>query len=464
MARLYTQSQYPDHNQWRIRLCLLAAFVSFLLYLTACGQTSPPATPYVSQVALSKPENGITPTLLSVDLPLSSVPEMLLSSANPNVYLTVGSPLLATEGRPMQIWQVNIENATTQLVYQAPRHVSPTDKALIPSAVAEDIRGYLERYTDPMYPNFATLLLNTKIGSLSLSPNKQYLCWKEVYDWCPGNYCFGASRIKVLHLDHGILEIDLPASWHISSLTWAPDSQAIAFTERYSSPDGSVEHKLKLLDVSSGKVTTVGSGTDPAWAPDSQRLAVTNLFSHASSIEVISLRNHVSQTTVVSQVWTYVSSLTWSPDGSMIAFAGSTSRDGGRDGLPIYTVNLRTHEVVTLTESVDFHFFSSPRWSPNGKWIAANAKETYGIRWDHLVIVDSQSGEVVAELPLRHNISDWEWSDDCRSILLTDETPQTEEGIGVFQVPGGDLFALPIPEALREGLRDRSLYLSGATW
>jgi Tol biopolymer transport system component len=60
----------------------------------------------------------------------------------------------------------------------------------------------------------------------------------------------------------------------------------------------------------------------------------------------------------------------WSPDGNSLVFAG-------RPSTAIHVLDLRTHEVTMLPGSEGLF---SPRWSPNGRYIAAMPTGRHGVR------------------------------------------------------------------------------------
>ncbi len=62
----------------------------------------------------------------------------------------------------------------------------------------------------------------------------------------------------------------------------------------------------------------------------------------------------------------------WSPDGSKIVFAGSVDTESSL----IRVLDLTSHEISNLPESKGYY---SPRWSPDGRYIAAMSAKTDGI-------------------------------------------------------------------------------------
>ena len=62
----------------------------------------------------------------------------------------------------------------------------------------------------------------------------------------------------------------------------------------------------------------------------------------------------------------------WSPDGSKIVFAGRVDIESS----VIHVFDLASHEISNLPESQGYY---SPRWSPDGRYIAALSAKTDGI-------------------------------------------------------------------------------------
>jgi Tol biopolymer transport system component len=64
----------------------------------------------------------------------------------------------------------------------------------------------------------------------------------------------------------------------------------------------------------------------------------------------------------------------WSPDGETIAFGGTPAAP---PRIPIRILDLKTHQVSTLPDSDDLF---SPRWSPDGRYMAAMPYDSLGLK------------------------------------------------------------------------------------
>ena len=110
----------------------------------------------------------------------------------------------------------------------------------------------------------------------------------------------------------------------------------------------------------------------------------------------------------------------WSPDGREIAF--STSSDVGRDrNSTIRILDVASQRVTTLPGSVGMF---SPRWSPDGKSIAADAFDVSSIR---VFNTKTQQWSTIHQGLLGWFL----WSKDSQSMFLLKYT----EDPGVYQIP-----------------------------
>jgi len=102
----------------------------------------------------------------------------------------------------------------------------------------------------------------------------------------------------------------------------------------------------------------------PHWSPDGKQIAYASTKAGGAwKLSLVSVNGgdaHEMLPETGSQI-----DANWSPDGERLMF-GEYNRD--QNGLKIRTLNFKTHEITTIPGS-DGLF--SPRWSPDGKYVAA---------------------------------------------------------------------------------------------
>jgi Tol biopolymer transport system component len=178
-------------------------------------------------------------------------------------------------------------------------------------------------------------------------------------------------------------------------LEWSPDGERIAFVR---------EGELWTIPPAGGEPTEIISGSSPAWSPDGGSLAYHKQGLMTSMARVYVMTNSIPPDSLLA----YGGNPDWSPDGGAIALdhftwwewpveelliipaaGGDTeqivgfgqhpdwSPDGNRiafctqscNRLGIWTACPDGDSLLQLT--TEYHW--SPRWSPNGKWIAYHA-------------------------------------------------------------------------------------------
>lgn len=209
----------------------------------------------------------------------------------------------------------------------------------------------------------------------------------EVQTLAPGAHSFASF--------HGIysnahrLEQTRDGRW----LAWV-DTEGRLWRAR---PDGS-----ELLQLTPSELQAFSAH----WSPDGSRLAMmARMSSGAWSIYQVLADGSDLQRVLEAQ--TNAADPTWSPDGQQLAF-GLTPDLLGKDAAPrnIQILDLRSHKLTVLPQS-DGLF--SPRWSPDGRFIAALSLDQKQLR-----LYNTQSKQW--STLVTRSVADPVWSDDSQFI------------------------------------------------
>jgi len=244
---------------------------------------------------------------------------------------------------------------------------------------------------------------------------------------------------------------------------WSPDGKSLAYVRlplRFyrgtaSTPDAGVF----LLTFEGGKsseqpllpASAWGSG-QPSWSPDGRRIAFVNpvmpgreggAITGTLSLVTVSTRA-VETFPITISVGLVDTSVSWSPDGSAVAFIaprGVITSAPGRTDVPenlpsaawIYNLSDRALSMVAEEASL-------VQWSPAGDWLAyANTENANGI---HLVHPDGTGDRALLD---RGYATDLAWSPDG-SRLAACGWMEGEDQVGVafFSLADGNVAAYPL--------------------
>src|ERR1051325_10117820 len=126
------------------------------------------------------------------------------------------------------------------------------------------------------------------------------------------------------------------------------------------------------------------------------------------------------------------SSISWSPDGTRIAFMSNHADDPDRDpAAQLFVADAQAGVMEKLLTTPDNRASRTrPEWSPDGKWIAfleSDEKKYGAYSMEHLMIVPSDGSappaRVAASEALDRGVSQPRWSDDGKNIyaIVTDD-------------------------------------------
>lgn len=176
-------------------------------------------------------------------------------------------------------------------------------------------------------------------------------------------------------------ELHQLGSVEAAHITWSPDGTTLAYTGDEREPgtrelwlvDGDGTNQ-RLLVADLGEAN---QGIGPVWSPAGDRIAYQRLDTgFAESHEVVLVNVAEGTETVIKPPKTedgawYPFTVTWSPDGTTLLYAG-WSQDGGPVSVPggVIAVPADTpSDVTVLTDAIDpVPNYYSHRWSPIQMW------------------------------------------------------------------------------------------------
>jgi Tol biopolymer transport system component len=162
----------------------------------------------------------------------------------------------------------------------------------------------------------------------------------------------------------------------------------------------------------------------PRWSPDGKQIA---FFGHppGEHFQIYLISAEGGSPELLYHNDTNLADPSWSPDGKSLAFGENSLNN---QGSAIYTLDLKTRVATKLPGSDGLY---SPRWSPNGRYIAAIPLDSL-----RLMIFDrtTQKWSELAKLFVAYP----NWSRDGRYIYF-DGTQDNKESIFRVQVSDGKL-------------------------
>lgn len=127
-------------------------------------------------------------------------------------------------------------------------------------------------------------------------------------------------------------DVKVPDQGEINHLRWAPDGSTLAFTLTRMGRDPGPA--LMVVDPTSGAVRQLVRGNvgDLAWTPDSSGITVITLEEGGGAIVTLDAKSgEIRETVPDAKDASCKRGLTWSPDGSILAWGGPGLREGCGD-------------------------------------------------------------------------------------------------------------------------------------
>lgn len=200
--------------------------------------------------------------------------------------------------------------------------------------------------------------------------------------------------------------------------TWSPDGKKIAF----SSYRGGTNSQIYVMDADGSNVealTTRGSNFSPTWSAYGSQIAFTD------GHQLFTMNSDGSNVNMITLYDTGLYGLSWSPDGTKIAF---TSDIPGK-GAAIFTIDTSDWKTSQLTDGTRD---SQPSWSPDSKQIAFISDRldpcdpTKTVCYSSIFIMDADGTNPHVVVTDNYTNILPVWSPDGAHISFTKETWQQE--------------------------------------
>ncbi|MXY01925.1 MAG: hypothetical protein F4190_09450 [Acidimicrobiales bacterium] len=192
-----------------------------------------------------------------------------------------------------------------------------------------------------------------------------------------------------IQLTSGAVEDDYP--------TWSPDGRKLVF-ERHSWEHN--EWYIVTMDADGGNPVDVnrksGGGSTPAWSPDGSQIAFDSpwgghlavMDADGTNAMLLPLKDSAGAQIAVFPL----SKLSWSPDGTRLAFSMYETRDGRTVAWEsnIAVLEISTGEIIQVTGMEGQE--NNPAWSPDGQRILFNTSQVVDRvnRANHIFVVGAE--------------------------------------------------------------------------
>ncbi|MEP7336904.1 MAG: S9 family peptidase [Acidobacteriota bacterium] len=329
---------------------------------------------------------------------------------------------------------------------------------------------------------FDDLISMKRVADAQVSPDGKWVAY--VVNTIDKQANRGSRSIRVVPVTGGEAKQLITSTGNNDTPRWSRDGKWVAFL---STREGSPQIFVASADGSNPrKATNVPEGVaDFIWSPDGKMLAfTTDVYPECPDLKCVAEKSEAADKSKVKAViadrllyrhWTEFkrgkrshlfvvasaggepkdltpgdydvppfslgdpTAFDFSPDGKEIVFARNTDKvEATSTNNDLFTVPVSGGEAKRITGS-NTGSDTTPRYSPDGRWIAYRSQERNGYEADRfrLMLYDRQSG-AVKELSVGFDrwVNELVWSPDSKNIFIGAED-RGREMIGVASINGG---------------------------
>jgi TolB protein len=193
--------------------------------------------------------------------------------------------------------------------------------------------------------------------------------------------------------------------------------------------------QVATIDPDGSNRTLLTSGNaayfDPQWSPDGTTIAVDRAARHETLRTMDDTGDNVQTVFRLSSLrgFLFIQGLTWSPDGSQLAFSALKTRN---NRFKLFTLDLNTSTLTRLSGATDNDV--NPSWSPDGTQIAVESYPSDNGLHGDIVLLSTPDGATRTPIVTSGSTGNPDWSPDGSTIVFT----KTIDGVpDLFRVDAG---------------------------